>query len=207
MGVQIGFAGFRAGFCTGTRLHESYQRYVEALAGGINARYGLQVEYLGDAGRALVAEDGQAWDMVVLVRYPNRQAFADMIRDPRYRAVSHFRSEALVESVLQPATPIAALPGAGRPGCLLLGVPVGHGLVALGRRLPVADLAAHLLPGAGQDPGSPERGEHPACCRPGEKPDQGQENFHLLTSLMSRRAGERGRRGDRRGRRRRGGCR
>jgi hypothetical protein len=36
------------------------------------------VEYLGDGGRALVAEDGQAWDIVVLVRYPNRQAFADM---------------------------------------------------------------------------------------------------------------------------------
>jgi uncharacterized protein (DUF1330 family) len=86
---------------------ESYQRYAEALAGGINARYGLQVEYLGDAGRALVAEDGQAWDMVVLVRYPNRQAFADMIRDPGYRAVSHLRSEALVESVLQPTMPIA----------------------------------------------------------------------------------------------------
>ncbi len=84
---------------------ESYPRYAEALAGGINARYGLQVEYLGDAGRALVAEDGQAWDMVV--RYPNRRAFADMIRDPGYRAVSHLRSEALVESVLQPTMPIA----------------------------------------------------------------------------------------------------
>jgi uncharacterized protein (DUF1330 family) len=65
------------------------------------------VEYLGDGGRALVAEDGQAWDMVVLVRYPTRQAFAGMIRDPGYRAVSHLRSEALTESVLQPTTPIA----------------------------------------------------------------------------------------------------
>jgi uncharacterized protein (DUF1330 family) len=45
--------------------------------------------------------------MVVLVRYPNRQAFADMIRDPDYRAVCHLRSEALVESVLQPTMPIA----------------------------------------------------------------------------------------------------
>jgi uncharacterized protein (DUF1330 family) len=87
---------------------ESYQRYAAALGAAINARYGLQVEYLGEGGRALVAEHGQAWDMVVLVRYPNRQAFADMIRDPEYRAVAHLRSEALVEAVLQPTSPTEA---------------------------------------------------------------------------------------------------
>ncbi|MFJ9147656.1 DUF1330 domain-containing protein [Streptomyces sp. NPDC102270] len=87
---------------------ESYQRYADALGAGINARYGLQVEYLGAGGRALVAEEGQAWDMVALVRYPNRQAFVDMIRDPEYRAVTHLRSEALVEAVLQPTSPMGA---------------------------------------------------------------------------------------------------
>jgi uncharacterized protein (DUF1330 family) len=86
---------------------ESYQRYAEALGRSINARYGLTVEYLGDGGRALVAEDGQAWDMVVLVRYPDRRAFAAMIGDPEYQAVAHQRSDALVESVLQPTTPVA----------------------------------------------------------------------------------------------------
>jgi uncharacterized protein (DUF1330 family) len=85
---------------------ESYQRYAEALGGSVNARYGLAVEFLGVGGRALVAEDGQAWDMVVLVRYPDRKAFVDMIGDPEYQAVAHLRSEALVESVLQPTTPI-----------------------------------------------------------------------------------------------------
>jgi len=86
---------------------ESYGRYAEALGRSINARYGLTVEYLGDGGRPLVAEDGQAWDMVVLVRYPDRRAFAAMLRDPEYQAVSHLRSEALVESVLQATTPVA----------------------------------------------------------------------------------------------------
>ncbi|MFI7311880.1 DUF1330 domain-containing protein [Streptomyces hygroscopicus] len=85
---------------------ESYQRYADALGAEINARYGLRVEYLGDGGRALVAEDGQAWDMVALVRYPDRRAFVDMIRDPDYRAAAHLRSEALVEAVLQPTSPI-----------------------------------------------------------------------------------------------------
>jgi uncharacterized protein (DUF1330 family) len=88
---------------------ESYRRYAESLGPAINARYGVRVEYLGDGARALVAEDGQAWDMVLLVRYPNRKAFAAMIRDPEYRAVSHLRSEALVESVLQPTAPLTGL--------------------------------------------------------------------------------------------------
>ncbi len=87
---------------------ESYQRYADALHAEINARYGLEVTYLGAGGRALVADDGQAWDMVVLVRYPDRTAFAAMIRDPQYRAVAHLRSEALVEAVLQPTLPVAA---------------------------------------------------------------------------------------------------
>lgn len=56
---------------------------------------------------AIVTEHGQVWDMVALVRYPSRQAFADMIRDPDYRAISHFRNEALAEAVLQPTTPLA----------------------------------------------------------------------------------------------------
>ncbi|MFJ7218355.1 DUF1330 domain-containing protein [Amycolatopsis sp. NPDC098790] len=85
---------------------ESYQRYAEALGRSVNVRYGLTVEYLGDGGRALVAEEGQAWDMVVLVRYPDRQAFAAMLRDPEYRAVAHLRGDALLESVLQPTTPV-----------------------------------------------------------------------------------------------------
>jgi hypothetical protein len=79
---------------------------------------------------------------------------------------------------------VPALPASGRPGCLVLSVPIGDGLVALGLRLPVANLPAHLLPGVGHRSGRPERGESPACYRPREKPDQGQENFHLLTCLL-----------------------
>jgi uncharacterized protein (DUF1330 family) len=92
---------------------DSYQRYAESLAGPISDRYGVQVEYLGAGGPALVAEDGQAWDMVVLVRYPDRTAFAAMISDPEYRAVAHLRTEALVEAVLQPTVPLTTTPGVG----------------------------------------------------------------------------------------------
>ena len=85
---------------------ESYQEYARQVGERVGAKYGTVVEYLGEGGRALVAEDGQAWDMVVLVRYPTRRAFVDMIRDPDYRAVAHLRSQALIESVLQPTVPL-----------------------------------------------------------------------------------------------------
>ncbi|MCS7478483.1 DUF1330 domain-containing protein [Umezawaea endophytica] len=85
---------------------ETYQRYVDAVGERMGVKYGLTIDYLGEGGRALVAEEGQAWDMVALVRYPSRRAFADMARDPEYRAVAHLRTEALVESVLQPTVPL-----------------------------------------------------------------------------------------------------
>jgi uncharacterized protein (DUF1330 family) len=85
---------------------EVYQEYVERVGAGMSAKYGLTFDYLGEGGPVLVGGDGHAWDMVALVRYPSRQAFVDMVRDPEYRAVAHLRTEALVDAVLQPTVPL-----------------------------------------------------------------------------------------------------
>ena len=53
----------------------------------------------------MVAEQGQAWDAVLLVRYPSRQAFSQMVADPEYQEVTRLRTVALEEAVLQPTTP------------------------------------------------------------------------------------------------------
>ncbi|QYJ03199.1 DUF1330 domain-containing protein [Nocardioides panacisoli] len=82
----------------------SYDAYAEA-AGRFVREYGGTVLHSGDGDTPLVAEDGQAWDAVLVVHYPSRQAFADMVRDPDYRAITHLRTEALAEAVLQPTTP------------------------------------------------------------------------------------------------------
>jgi uncharacterized protein (DUF1330 family) len=87
---------------------ESYSSYAERFeTTGLNESYGIEVLYGGAGGTALVAEAGQAWDMVVLVRYPSRQSFVDMVRDPRYQGIEHLRTDALIESVLQATTAIA----------------------------------------------------------------------------------------------------
>ncbi|WP_431946315.1 DUF1330 domain-containing protein [Micromonospora marina] len=81
---------------------ESYARYGAALRKTFLPRYGGEVLYAGDGGPALVAEQGQEWDAVLLVRYPSRTAFSRMVADPEYQEVSRWRTLALEEAVLQP---------------------------------------------------------------------------------------------------------
>ncbi|MGB2568677.1 DUF1330 domain-containing protein [Micromonospora citrea] len=83
---------------------ESYARYAAALRDVFLPRYGGEVLYAGDGGPALVAEDGQSWDSVLLVRYPSREAFSRMVADPEYQEVTRLRTDALREAVLQPTT-------------------------------------------------------------------------------------------------------
>ena len=89
-------------FVDGGRAH--YREYAAAVAPFL-ARAGGSVVYAGDGSTALVAEDGQTWDAVLIVRYPSRLAFTTMIADPDYQRVTHLRTKALREAVLQATTP------------------------------------------------------------------------------------------------------
>ncbi|MEU9735664.1 DUF1330 domain-containing protein [Streptomyces sp. NPDC048002] len=82
----------------------SYGEYSRRAAEFLH-RYGGELLYAGDGDTPLVAEDGQAWDAVLLVRYPSREAFLRMVADPGYREVTALRSGALAEAVLQPTVP------------------------------------------------------------------------------------------------------
>lgn len=84
---------------------DSYARYVRALSETFLPRYGGEVIYAGDGGRPIVAEAGQAWDAVLLVRYPSRAAFSQMVADPEYQEMTSLRTAALQEAVLQPTVP------------------------------------------------------------------------------------------------------
>ncbi|SOD98096.1 DUF1330 domain-containing protein [Blastococcus haudaquaticus] len=80
---------------------ELYARYAEALSTTFLPRYGAEVLYAGDGSTALVADDGQAWDAVLLVRYPSRESFSRMVADPEYQQVTELRTRALTAAVLQ----------------------------------------------------------------------------------------------------------
>lgn len=85
------------------------QRYAEylAMAGPIVARLGAEIVFAGDSLPALAAEEGQAWDAVALVRYPNRRAFGDLINDADYAVAHTVGRSALEEAVLQPLKSMA----------------------------------------------------------------------------------------------------
>ncbi len=84
---------------------ELYDRYAKALGKTFLPKYGAEVLYAGDGSSVLVAEEGQAWDAVLIVRYPSRAAFSEMVADPEYQEVTRFRTDALEEAVLQATVP------------------------------------------------------------------------------------------------------
>lgn len=84
---------------------QAYQEYARHLRETFLPRYGAKVLYAGTGSTVLVAEDGQSWDAVIVVRYPDRATFSKMVADPEYLAVARLRSQALTEAVLQATTP------------------------------------------------------------------------------------------------------
>jgi uncharacterized protein (DUF1330 family) len=84
---------------------ESYNKYAKAIIPFLE-KVGGEVLYLGDTSTPLVQPpSGNDWDAVLLVTYPSRQAFSQMVADPEYQQITHLRTEALQAAVLQPTTP------------------------------------------------------------------------------------------------------
>jgi uncharacterized protein (DUF1330 family) len=80
------------------------ERYLEysAKAQQILSSLGAQVLYGGECVEPLLAGERQGWDAIVVVRYPNRAAYVEMLGDPKYKAVASVRRAALLEAVLLP---------------------------------------------------------------------------------------------------------
>jgi uncharacterized protein (DUF1330 family) len=77
---------------------ERYREYGEAVA-PLLERAGGRAIFAGQPAEELIGEG--SWDLMVLVSYPTRQAFLDMVSSPEYQAVAHLRTEALVRSELR----------------------------------------------------------------------------------------------------------
>ena len=83
---------------------ESYAQYAEKIQPHLD-RVGATMVYVGDCSTSVVAPDGWDWDAVLLVRYPSRAAFSQMVADPEYQQITGLRTQALDEAVLQATTP------------------------------------------------------------------------------------------------------
>ena len=92
--------------CTWVRTEEKPERrtrYYNTAPGFV-----AQAKGYGDEKHTAVAVIGTLGERL-LVRYPSRQAFSDMVRDPAYQPGTGLRTGALVEAVLQATVPWAAV--------------------------------------------------------------------------------------------------
>lgn len=81
---------------SGRAAYAEYSRHVMPLLAAV----GGKPLWMGRAHAALIAPEGEAWDEVLLVQYPSRAAFLQMIRSAEYRAIVHHRTAALADSRL-----------------------------------------------------------------------------------------------------------
>jgi uncharacterized protein (DUF1330 family) len=78
-----------------------YFEYLE-MAKPMLARFGAKVLFGGDGLPVLTTGQEQGWDAAVLVQYPRRSAFKDMVGDPEYQVAFKVGAAAIADIVLQP---------------------------------------------------------------------------------------------------------
>ncbi|HYW03531.1 MAG TPA: DUF1330 domain-containing protein [Gammaproteobacteria bacterium] len=82
--------------CSG---EEAYQRYAE-VAGRMLQRIGGRMLWLASVDQVVIGEDAESWDEAILVQYPSRKAFLEMLQIPEYRDATRHRDAALEDSRL-----------------------------------------------------------------------------------------------------------
>lgn len=87
---------------------ERYLQY-HKMAKPILARFGAQILFGGDGLSVLTAGPAGGWDVVVLVQYPSRSAFRNMVADPEYQEAFKVGISAIADIVLQPMKPMNGL--------------------------------------------------------------------------------------------------
>lgn len=95
--------GFAAEPCSG---REAYGRYGAVAAQRI-ASVGGRLLWMRSVEATVIGPDAERWDDVVLVEYPSRKKFIEMVSQPEYLAAAPHRTAALADSRL-----IATSPGA-----------------------------------------------------------------------------------------------
>lgn len=86
------------------RGRASYEQYAQRIEPFL-AEVGAEVVYVGDCSTVLVAPEGHDWDAILLVRYPSRRAFSQMVANPEYQKITGLRTDALSDAVLQATIP------------------------------------------------------------------------------------------------------
>ena len=83
---------------------DEYRRYGDAAIRMVEARGG-KVLWAGKADQILIGDPEEDWDQVILVQYPSRAAFIDMVTQPEYEKAHEHRESGLERTILVACTP------------------------------------------------------------------------------------------------------
>jgi uncharacterized protein (DUF1330 family) len=78
---------------------EAYRRYGEFVVKMVEEQGG-RVLWQGRADQILIGDPAQSWDAVVLVEYPSRKAFIEMVTKPEYETAHEHRGAGLERTVV-----------------------------------------------------------------------------------------------------------
>ncbi|MBS3731828.1 MAG: DUF1330 domain-containing protein [Desulfobacterales bacterium] len=83
----------------GEALYEKYSQLIYPIL----KRIGARVIYYGSGVMTFIGDE--YWDAVLLVEYPSRSVFVQMVQDPEYLRASKYREEGLIDSRLYVTRP------------------------------------------------------------------------------------------------------
>jgi uncharacterized protein (DUF1330 family) len=108
--VMLNLLKFKPDAGQGETGREAYNRYAAVLDGMVR-EHGGRTLWVGDTGTLLVGDaEAQDWDAILLVEYPTRGAFVEMVSRPDYLAVHEHRERALERTLLLETHPATGEP-------------------------------------------------------------------------------------------------
>lgn len=102
--VMINLLRFRERTESGEAGTEAYARYAQKAFPFV-AAVGGKVVWQGEPTHLIVGTDEDRWDKILMVEYPSRAAFAQLVGDPEFQKIGKDRLDALEETVLIATTP------------------------------------------------------------------------------------------------------
>jgi uncharacterized protein (DUF1330 family) len=102
--VMLNLLKFKVSADTGGDGEAAYRRYGDAAVQMVEERGG-KVRWAGRADQVLIGDPEQDWDQVVLVEYPSRAAFLEMIAQPSYGDAHTHREAGLERTIVVACTP------------------------------------------------------------------------------------------------------
>jgi uncharacterized protein (DUF1330 family) len=103
--VMVNLLKFKKTTETGEQGRKAYDRYGRNTM-PILKEIGARVLYLGSVKQVFIGGEYDYWDQVLLVEYPSRNAFLQMIARPDYMQIHKDREMALENSALLATEPV-----------------------------------------------------------------------------------------------------